>query len=869
MADMADGLIHEDLSRREQEQPATTGTALPDVTDAAQPAEDRTAVPAVPPGDEDEDTVKLPRVVARRVEQQTLSEIETAQTLRASSPLTEAETLPLAAAAPAVAPAEKASADDTAAEPSPLATGEDPATAETAAVVAAMGNGKRSASADGWPWWRPRARKPQRKRRLLSPLLLVILSLGLGLPLIIGLAVGIQSYITYSDLRSHASDGVEHLMALKNLFRSVKSHPTSAFDADKLRQAQKELEEAKQSFQDVRTIIDHSPIIHSLSALLPQYRPEVTSARAAAQIGLDISAIGLTLVPAAQRLAPDLREPLLGNTSKPLVTQSMLDLLNQTIDSILPPLRDIEVQEQQLSLTALPLSDHQRTEVAQLLEELPMLEQALTQARPLLDAGGWLLGVDAPRTFVVQTMDRSELRPTGGFTGQYGELTINAGRIAPFSLKDISFIEYAPNSPTLGQSAPPAYRSWWPFANWGLRDSNLSADFPTSAEIAIQAYQHEVGHHVDGVIAFTPFFIEHILDILGPITVPGYNETITAQNLEDRLHYYQQDNAGIRKQEIVEHVNDPSVARKLFTARLAQMLMGRVRQASPDELLAIARSALYDLKTKDVQIYVVNAQVEDLLMRYGDAAQMDRSSTHDGLFIVQANLNATKASQYVRTLIHDVVTLDAAGGATHYLQLRLAYTATGPVYGYDAYRDYVRIYVPPTSKLLSGDGFDTGTPLCGGPLPACNATTVYPHDELMCPPGQYQPGAASPSLSDENPGDWHPLDTIGPPTNMVSDAPGRAMFGGWVVVPKNCTMTVTLSWYVPPLGNGHYSLLVQRQAGTFPELDLTILPPDSCVGSGIAGLHVDTLLTLDTLFTPRALSGGSATQGTCYPRVTV
>src|SRR5438270_12175409 len=107
------------------------------------------------------------------------------------------------------------------------------------------------------------------------------------------------------------------------------------------------------------------------------------------------------------------------------------------------------------------------------------------QVRCRLDAAGWMLGVDHSRTFLVQTMDRAELRPTGGFTGQFGELSITGGRVAPFSLKDISLVEYTNNSPTLGLVTPAQYRSWWPFANWGLRDQNLSAAFPISSRIAI------------------------------------------------------------------------------------------------------------------------------------------------------------------------------------------------------------------------------------------------------------------------------------------------------------------------------------------------------------------------------------------------
>jgi hypothetical protein len=873
---MSDLVIHDDYADGNscEEDEARSGLSTPHAQAIESTAEERATSASGPEAAspdasvlttaDDEDTIKLKRItVADAVERRVLEETRLAALRQPATSEREGQ--------------ETGEEEEREEEARPLEEGAEEREEEL--VTAASRRSESAVTAPALPalieekrhLQTPRRRRraaQSRPRRLVTLLLLATLALGILVPLVMGLAFGVQVYMTYSTLRSQASEGVAHLLNLTTIFNGIKAHPSGFLDVHKLQQAQEELQKSRQAFLNVRTTIDDSSTIHTIISIFPQYQTQVRSARAAAQIGLDITTIGLHLIPTARILAPHFRGPLLTSSTQPLVTQGMLDLLSQTLDGIMPLLNDIEGQTHQLSLASLPLSASQQSEARQLLQALPAIQSDLTQARELLAAAGWMLGVDAPRTFLVQTMDRAELRPTGGFTGQYGELTISAGRLAPFSLRDISFIEYTDNSPTLGQRAPAAYRSWWPFANWGLRDSNLSADFPTSAQIAIQAYQHEVGHHVDGVIVFTPFFIEHVLDVIGPLTVPGYNDTITAQNLEDRLHYYQQDNSGIRKQEIVQHIDAPTQARKLFTSRLAQTLMDRVRHAPPDELLAIARQALYDLKTRDIQVYVINPQVENLLMRYGFAAQMDRSTSHDGLYIVQANLNATKASQYVRTLIHDVVTLDDAGGATHNLQLRLSFTQTGPTYGYDAYRDYVRIYVPPSSKFISGDGFDTGTPLCGGPAPACNATAVYPHDELLCPRDQFQPGAASPSLSDENPGDWHPLDTIGPPTNMLSDEPGRAMFGGWVVVPKNCTMTVSLSWYVPPSVGGHYSLLVQRQAGTFPELDLTILPPDNCTHLGIEGLHVDTLMTLDALFTPRALPAGSSAS-TCYPSVTV
>jgi hypothetical protein len=713
-------------------------------------------------------------------------------------------------------------------------------------------------------------RKPSPRSRIIHIMLLAVLLLAILLPLVVTASYALSAYGTYTALRAHAASGVHHLLAVKNLFTTAKAHPMSVFDSKTLVQAEQEFIASRKDFQQVKSLIS-TPLVQTIAVYLPQYRPQMTTARAASQIGIDVTDIGQVLIAAMQKLAPKFQGSLLSDTSTPLVTATDLTMVRTTLNEVLPLVDDIQQQTHQLSLDALPaglISVQQREQLQELIHLLPQVETALLQGRDLLNSFGWLLGVNQPRTFLVQTLDRAELRPTGGFTGQYGELHIANGRMAPFSLRDISLIEYADNSPTTDQLAPEAYRSWWPFANWGLRDSNLSADFPTSAQIAIHQYQQEVNRKVDGVIVFTPFFIEHILQILGPITIPSYNETITAQNLEERLHYYQLDNAGIAKQMQMQGKDSSTSERKQFTALLAHTLMDRIRHASPGELMALASEMPHSLRTRDLQIYFTNAQLEDLLMQYDLAGQVNRSTTHDGLYVVQANVSASKASQYVRTSISDTVSLDAAGGATHVMHLSLAYAEIGQIYGLDTYRDYVRVYVPPSAKLLWGDGFDTGQPLCGGPFGSCPAESVYPHDELVCPTGQYQVGFAAPMLNDPYAGEWHPLDTIGPPTNRVSDEPGRAMFGGYVVIPKNCTMTVTLSWYVPPLGHSPYELFVQRQAGTFPELDLTVLPtPGDCAQLATSGIHFARVLTEDTLF-PLTSSHSSPANSkvSCYPQ---
>ncbi len=358
--------------------------------------------------------------------------------------------------------------------------------------------------------------------------------------------------------------------------------------------------------------------------------------------------------------------------------------------------------------------------------------------------------------------------------------------------------------------------------------------------MSMQVFQDEGGGPVDGDISFTPTFIGHILDVTGPIHVAEYNETITSKNLEERLHYYQQDYSAIA----IEHQksNDNShAARKAFTSLVGKMLLDRVRHLSTKQLLNIVKGAIKDIQSHDLEIYFANPQAEQWLSDHGYSGSTDSFAKQDGFQVVQANISISKASQYVHTTEHDDVVLDAQGGATHNLTITLDYKQTGQVYGFDTYADYIRVYAPQNAQFISGDGFDTGQALCnptpvgppkkgappppgtGGTTPVTGCSqydTYFPSDARYCPDGNYK-------LGDRGYQQAWTIDSLGAPTSQTSDLPGHAMWGGLTETPKNCISTITLSWYVPHAvkslrGQSPYALFIQKQGGYIPSVELTI-----------------------------------------------
>src|SRR5262249_6888248 len=158
----------------------------------------------------------------------------------------------------------------------------------------------------------------------------------------------------------------------------------------------------------------------------------------------------------------------------------------------------------------------------------------------------------------------------------------------------------------------------------------LSSDFPTSAKMIMQRYSYEFGKGLDGVMLFTPKLIEQVLHVTGPIAIPLYKQIVTEQNLEALLHYYQLGD-GVYYEQILEHVSDAQLARKLFTQRVATALVSTVTHLPLDKLVALAGKTLSAMKSKDLEVYVNNAQAESLIGTYGSTVSMDRSNTRDGL----------------------------------------------------------------------------------------------------------------------------------------------------------------------------------------------------------------------------------------------
>ena len=79
--------------------------------------------------------------------------------------------------------------------------------------------------------------------------------------------------------------------------------------------------------------------------------------------------------------------------------------------------------------------------ITQFREQLPKLQQMMQDAKTFLGAGPTVLGVGTPTTYLVTVMDSTEIRPGGGFIGNYGTMTISGGRLSGVNITDVDLLD--------------------------------------------------------------------------------------------------------------------------------------------------------------------------------------------------------------------------------------------------------------------------------------------------------------------------------------------------------------------------------------------------------------------------------------------
>ncbi len=537
-------------------------------------------------------------------------------------------------------------------------------------------------------------RNPRRsKKRLVALAVLAVLLLVTSGSAVV---VGILADTTYHRDLSLANAEVQHLRSAFTLLESLQKQP---FASQTVEQAQQEFVSA---LGDGQSLSKSLASFSGVASILPVYGQRVISANRLAALAVTVSQTGISGCKLLTMLLAHLGSPL--NTSGPGLTQADFTAIVNEYQIVKVQLNS--AMNEALLLTPGDVSFDAR--LAKLLPEfqadIPTIRTALSEVDQILPALPSLLGIGAPANYLLEIMDSTELRPGGGFIGNYGIATLSGGRITATHITDTYLLD-TPFERAGGSIPFPAAYDWFAsylgLTSWSLRDSNLDANFPTDARNGEQNYHLEGGTAaLQGVIAITPFFIEDVLNITGPISVPEYNQTVTAKNLIDLIHYYQ---LGVSGSDTLLSPNGQTSQRKYFTELLGQYLLARLQHLAPAALAKCFQLAITSLRTKDVQVYFNASSAEKALgMLNLDGSIL--APPEDHLFVVDASVGGSKANGSIVSTEQDQVTIDQQGGVVHHTTLTYTWKPGGETYG-SLYKDYVRIYAPSGSKLAQQGGW--------------------------------------------------------------------------------------------------------------------------------------------------------------------
>jgi len=330
------------------------------------------------------------------------------------------------------------------------------------------------------------------------------------------------------------------------------------------------------------------------------------------------------------------------------------------------------------------------------LQKLNMVRESLAATERLFTLYPLAAGFKEQKTYLVLLQNNQELRPTGGFIGSLAVLTLTAGRLTDLDVQDV----YTLDGQLKGHVDPPRpIREILEQEHWYLRDSNWDPDFKKSAAQAAWFYEKETGKQVDGVWGINTGLVVDLLRLTGPLTLPDYNDRITADNFFGKSLYYTQ--------------NDffpGSTQKKDFLGNLTRVLLNKLTTGGGVSPLSMLKTILEALARRDLIFYFTEPQLAALVAQSGWAGTVPREAsclgiTHclaEDLYLIEANLGVSKANYFVQRQGAWQVTFDESGTPT--MTLTLVYRNTyrqESDSGGGAYRNYLRLILPSDATLTA------------------------------------------------------------------------------------------------------------------------------------------------------------------------
>jgi len=342
----------------------------------------------------------------------------------------------------------------------------------------------------------------------------------------------------------------------------------------------------------------------------------------------------------------------------------------------------------------------------------------VTDGKPLIEVAPYLLGIDGERTYLVIFQNDKELRPTGGFLTAYSVMSVEDGKFEPVSSNDIYNLD-ALYSPEIPAPEPIVNYLKGPYVlnkNLRLRDMNFSPDFVESMELFTDAVKEAGIEGIDGVIAVDTQLLVYLLDVLGPVGVPGFGNYSTQITLECNCPQviYELESFADTEGPIVWDPLDPTRIiyappnydnRKKIIGPLMNSILANAMGQPKDKLPDLFEAAFKSLTEKHVLFYLFDDKAQSAVESFGIAGKINEYEG-DYLHINDANLGGRKSNIYVTQEVNQQVEVDRDGSLVKTLTITYKNPEKHDGWLNSVLPNWVRIYVPKGSELLALEGVE-------------------------------------------------------------------------------------------------------------------------------------------------------------------
>jgi hypothetical protein len=446
-----------------------------------------------------------------------------------------------------------------------------------------------------------------------------------------------------------------------------------------------------------------------------------------------------------------------------------------------------------------------------------------------------VFGLSKDKRYLLIFQNNSELRASGGFLGSYALLDLSGGKIKNLEVPGGGSYDTEGGMSVLVKAPRPL---WLVNPLWHFWDANWWPNWVRTSQNLMWFYEKSGGSTVDGVIGITPTVVERLLEITGPIDLTAeyglvidsnnFWETVQVitevKNLEknnpEAVANFKEAN-GLKESSTTIAVSIPleqgldvnvdNKPKKIIGDLMAKILETLPTKLNRDSLVKIISAFEDSLAEKQIMFYFTDPALESEVKARNYAGEI-KNAPRDYLLIVNTNIAGQKSDRKMTEKIEHLSRVDRNGKIIN--QVKIIRTHTGQkneLLSGVRNVDWLRVYVPAGSRLLSASGFQ-----------------VPDASYFEEPDSSWQD---SKFLANEEAATTDPASGA-----QIYEEDGKTVFAGWVMVDPGQTAEINFSYELPfnffdaQQNNGFlsklndllnpdsknlwpYSLLVQKQPG--------------------------------------------------------